>query len=117
MGPESGHGETIDFGNVVRYDIYLDDEKIGETTTPTFVISSLPEGHHVVAVQAIYKNGQSELVTYEVEGTTGLASTQRLTSLGNSEVYDLSGRRMSSARGSKGLYIVRQNGVTRKLLK
>ena len=124
VGPENGQGETIDYGNVVRYDIFLDGVKIGETTMPSFVITNLPDGHHLVAVQAIYKNGQSELVTYEVGQTVGIASVQRLPATATSEVYDLCGRRLdsprSTVRGSqlkKGILIVKKDGKMQKVLK
>jgi translation elongation factor P/translation initiation factor 5A len=125
VGPENGQGEIIDYGNVVRYDIFLDGVKIGETTTPTFVIDGLPAGHHVVAVQAVYKNGVSELATYEIGGTVGIAAVQHLPTASDGEVYDLTGRRVGkssifnvqSSMSKRGVFIVKKDGKMQKCFK
>ena len=72
VGPESGEGEVIDYGNVVRYDIYVDGEKVGETTTPSFVLPPLSDGLHVVGIKAVYFSLQSETTEYEIDITTAI---------------------------------------------
>ena len=74
VGPEEGQGETLDYGNVVRFDIYLDGTKVGQSATPSFVIGPLSEGRHVVGIQAIYRDGQSAIVEYIIEATNATAS-------------------------------------------
>ena len=118
VGPEDGQGETVDYGNIVRFDIYLDGVKVGECPTPQFVFMSLPYGLHTIGICAIYQNGMSEMAEYEVAGTTtGVSDATRLNNKGqiiNNEWYDLQGRRVN---GNGNVYVNVKNGVTRKILK
>ena len=118
VGPESGQGEIVDYGNVVRFDIYLDGKKVGESQTPTFVLSGLSEGSHVVGIRAIYKNGESELVEYVINAATGI-SYMSLTPAGQDAVWSLSGQFLGQSAASlpAGVYLMKKNGKTIKIRK
>lgn len=128
IGPEGGEAEFVDYGNVVRYDIYVDGVKVGESQTSTFTIASLTDGQHTIGIKAIYQNGESEMATYEVNVGTGI-STTRLPSdasmNGNGAIYDLQGRcigrnvssTLPSPTPSKGLYIMKTGNRYIKMTK
>ena len=118
VGPESGQGEIVDYGNVVRFDIYLDGKKVGESQTPTFVLSGLSEGSHVVGIRAIYKNGESELVEYVINVATGISHVS-LTPTGQVAVWSLSGQFLGQSAASlpAGVYLMKKNGKTIKIRK
>ena len=44
VGVAEGESPFIDYGNVVRYDIYVDDVKTGESHTPTYTLTGLSVG-------------------------------------------------------------------------
>ena len=102
VGPEDGQGEQVDYGNIVRFDIYVDGVKVGESTVPQYVIGALPEGRHVVGIQAIYQNGASATTEYVVEGSTAI-STLTVADGSDSQLTDLQGRRVSVPR--RGIYV------------
>ena len=103
VGPENGQGETVDYGNIIRFDIYLDGVKIGETTTPTFTLTPPDGGFHVVGIRAIYKNGESEVAEYSFGDTTAISCTA-INSTADHALYDLQGRHLNSMP-AKGIYI------------
>ncbi len=102
VGPEDGQGEQVDYGNIVRFDIYVDGVKVGESTVPQYVIGALPEGRHVVGIQAIYQNGASATTEYVVEGSTAI-SILTVADGSDSQLTDLQGRRVSVPR--RGIYV------------
>ena len=103
VGPANGQGETVDYGNIIRFDIYLDGQKIGETTTPTFTLTLPDGGYHVVGIRAIYQNGESELTEYAFGDATAISTVAAASSTGNT-LYDLQGRRIGG-QPAKGIYI------------
>lgn len=118
VGPENGEGEVVDYGNVVRYEILVDGEKIGESLTPSFVTPVLSAGSHTVGIKAIYQSGESEIATYQIDSTTGIA----LPTIHTNEptaVYSLSGVYMGEKLASvpAGIYLVKRNGRTIKIRK
>ena len=136
VGPESGEGETVNYGNVVRYEISLDGEKIAEVTTPEFRLPQLTDGDHTIGIKAVYRSGQSQEVTYLISVGTGIARPVVSTAAFNPAlpyaVYSLSGALITSvATGSRstfaaalsttalpaGIYIVKQNDHTFKVRK
>ena len=117
VGPEEGQGETLDYGNVVRFDIYLDGTKVGQSATPSFVIGPLSEGRHVVGIQAIYRDGQSAIVEYIIEATNAIASPAGSPAATAPTFFDLSGRRINQHAPVRGFYLTRQPGITRKIIK
>ncbi|MGM9825906.1 MAG: choice-of-anchor J domain-containing protein [Paludibacteraceae bacterium] len=67
IGPRtSTNTEGEDVGNA-RYEVYLDDELLGQTEQTQFALGTLSIGKHSAAVQAIYRSGRSEKVTLEFE--------------------------------------------------
>lgn len=67
IGPRtSTNTEGEDVGNA-RYEVYLDDELLGQTEQTQFALGTLSIGKHSAAVQAKYRSGRSEKVTLEFE--------------------------------------------------
>ena len=118
VGPENGEGEVVDYGNVVRYDILVDGEKIGESQTASFIIPVLSAGTHTVGIKAIYQSGESEIATYTIEGTAGIAQTAINAAIPTA-VYSLSGVYMGNKLEAvpAGIYLVKHNGKTIKIRK
>lgn len=118
ISPEDGQGEVVDYGNVVRFEISVDGTKIGESQTPTFTIPVLSAGRHTIGIKAIYKSGESEVATYEVEGTAGI-TLNTIDSTSATAVYSLSGTYMGQNARTlpSGIYLVKQNGKTIKIRK
>ena len=118
VSPEDGQGEVVDYGNVVRFEISVDGTMIGESTEPTFVIPVLSAGSHTIGIKAIYKSGESEVATYEIEGTAGI-TLNTISSTAPTAVYSLSGTYMGQGVKSlpSGIYLVKQNGKTIKIRK
>ena len=120
VGPESGDAPVIDYGNVVRYDIYLDGVKVGESTTPNYTFTDMAMGQHTIGIVAVYQNGSSEMAEYVVDVTTGIATVMLDSAVdASSEVYSLSGQRMETRWGSlpKGIYLVKKNNENIKVQK
>ena len=111
VGPEDGQGAVLDYGNVVRFDIYLDGEKIGESQSPSFVIKNLTEGYHEIGICAVYQNGQSEMAFYEMgDDITAISSQTSNLKSQTSNLYDLQGRKIENRKSvnrklPKGIYV------------
>ena len=111
VGPASGQGAFVDYGNVVRFDIYLDGEKIGESRSPSFVIEELTEDYHIIGICAVYENGQSEMAYYEIGTTTAVISHLTPLTSHPSPLYDLQGRKIDNRKSvnrklPKGIYVM-----------
>ena len=106
VGPENGGGETVDYGNVIRYDIYLDGTKIAETTTPAYTFTNLSEGMHTVGIIAIYQHGQSEMGTITINVDTAISLPTLSTNNSAPQIFDLSGRKIKTPSLSHGVYIM-----------
>lgn len=120
VGPESGDAPVIDYGNVVRYDIYLDGVKVGESTTPNYTFTDMAMGQHTIGIVAVYQNGSSEMAEYVVDVTTGIATIMLDSAVdASSEIYSLSGQRMEARWSSlpKGIYLVKKNNEYIKVQK
>jgi len=114
VGPKSGEGETVDYGNILHYEIYLDKKKVDETETPRYTFTDLTPGSHTIGVRAIYKNGASAIT----EQTIIVSGVYDIVTDGANEVetyFDIQGRPLSGAPES-GIYIVRKNGKYAKIL-
>ena len=117
IGPEDGENEVVDYGNVVKYEIYLDGVKIGESTTPTYTIPSISEGRHTVGIKAIYLNGESEMSTYTISGTSGIADIVTGESDAPAQYYDMHGRIVDFTSAPAGIYIRRCGSSAAKVVK
>lgn len=116
VGPADGGNTAVDYGNVVRYDIYLDGKKVGESTTATFTISNVPAGSHTVGVVAVYKNSVSEMGTYNIVAS-GIGSVRLEPMSADAEVYDVFGRKINAKLQSlpRGVYVVKSGNSVRKV--
>ena len=60
-------------GTPVRYEVYLDGNKLGETDANEWLLENLVEGSHTAGVKSIYASGVSEMaVTNFVVGSSGI---------------------------------------------
>ena len=116
VGPEDGQGEVISYGNVLRFDISVDGQKVGESTEPVFTLPPLTDGQHTIGIKAIYKNGESEEATYVIDVTTGMDVVRSGLGSDGPAYYNLNGQRVTNLQSS-AIYLVKQNGRTRKLMK
>lgn len=121
VGPADGQGETVDYGNIVRFDITLDGQKLGESAQPVFTLPKLSAGRHVVGIQAVYLHAQSEVTEYILDVTTGISTLLKDGGewAGKQAVYSLSGQYIGtdSTRLPAGIYLLKQNGKTLKVRK
>lgn len=117
IGPEDGENEVVDYGNVVKYEIYLDGVKIGESTTPTFTIPSVTAGRHTVGIKAIYLNGESEMSTCTISGTSGITDIVTGESDAPAQYYDMHGRLVDFTSAPAGVYIRRSGSKAAKVVK
>lgn len=117
VGPENGQGETVDYGNVIRFEIFLDGTLIGESTTPSFTLPPLSGGSHTIGIRAIYQSGQSEFTEYTINATgiAHLPVQPRQAWEGATALFNLQGQQVRG--GGHGLYLIRQNGKTTKICK
>ena len=119
VGPGDGEAPFVDYGNVIRYDIYLDGVKVGESTTPTYTFESLAPGQHVVGIKAIYKNGESEMGEYIIDVVSGIETVTLDTTMPSGEVYNLSGQKLGTRLIDlpAGIYLVKSNNQYKKVQK
>ncbi|MBO4851845.1 MAG: fibronectin type III domain-containing protein [Prevotella sp.] len=117
IGPENGEAPFVDYGNVLHYDIYLDGTKVGESTTPTYTISHLTEGTHIVGVTAVYQGGESPAGTFTIT-VTGIARETLSPASTPSFIYNIAGQQVGNdpSRLSRGFYIIHQGSQTKKTL-
>jgi len=116
VGTENGQGQTVDYGNVLRFEISLDGERVGQTTEAEFVLPPLSEGQHTIGVKAVYQNGESEEAVYVLTVSTGMAAVST-TREEPAAVYSLSGQYVGHRLRClpAGLYIVKQRNRTFKV--
>ncbi|MBR5688409.1 MAG: choice-of-anchor J domain-containing protein [Prevotella sp.] len=119
VGPGEGEAPFVDYGNVIRYEIYLDGVKVGESTTPTYTFESLTPGQHVVGIKAIYKNGESEMGEYVIDVVSGIATVRLDTMTTDGEVYNLSGQKLGTRLSDlpAGIYLVKSGNEYKKVQK
>lgn len=109
VGPAEGSEAVIDYGNVVRFDIFVDGEKVGEATEAVFTLPPLTSGTHTIGIQAVYQNGSSTIGEYVISiDPTALPKVlcEAAHPLQH-QVYDLQGRVIADSLSSlnKGIYI------------
>ena len=116
--PKDGGGLTLDYGNVVKYVIYLDGKKIGESTTPSYVLTGLTEGNHTIGVEAVYKNATSEMATYEIV-VSGIGTVKADAMPVDAQVFTLSGQKVNGDVKSlpRGVYVVKSASGVMKVRK
>jgi hypothetical protein len=116
VGPAGGEERYIDYGNVVRYDITLDDMLVAQSDTPTCVLPDVTAGNHVIGITAVYKNATSATTKYSIVVT----SVGRAVLTGSSdkapEYYNLQGQMINNLEGH-GVVIVKQGNTIKKLMR
>ncbi len=113
VGPDENEAQSVDYGNVVCYEIYVDGEKAGETNEPEFTIPALGPGDHTIEIVAVYRNGRSEAGVY----TLTTAGLQRIEceSAATAEYFDLMGRKLAAP--ASGVSIQRRGNNVTKLIR
>lgn len=116
--PEDGGGLTLDYGNVVKYVIYLDGKKVGESSTPSYELTGLTDGNHTIGVEAVYKNATSEMATYEIV-VSGVGTVKVNAIPVDAEVFTLSGQKVNGDIQSlpRGVYVVKSAAGVKKIRK
>lgn len=114
VGPESGEGEMIDYGNIRHFEIYLDGEMTATTTAPEFLFTDLTPGEHKIGVCAVYLETKSEIAEITVNVSSGVAeiATEDADILG---IYDVNGMKVSD--DAKGVLIVRTSKGAFKVIR
>lgn len=69
VGVKDGGTEFVDYGNIIRFDIYIDGVLSGYSETPSFVLPELSAEKHIIGIKAIYKYGESETTEYILDLT------------------------------------------------
>ena len=113
VGPEDGEGETVDYGNILHFEVSLDGKQVGTTETPEFLLTDLTPGDHTVGVQAVYKESRSQVAELRINvsavGEITVADKEEI--LG---IYDVNGCEVSA--DAKGVLIVRTTNGTHKII-
>ena len=111
VGKPDGQGDYIDYGNVVGYDIYLDGNKVGESTQPEYVVTGIGEGEHTAGIVTRYLHSNSAMTeyTFGVSAAIDRISSDNAPESAETEIFDISGRRVERC-GESGIYIIRQGG-------
>lgn len=99
VGVKDGGAEFVDYGNIIRFDIYIDGVLAGNSEIPSFVLPDLSAEKHTIGIKAIYKSGESETTEYILDLTqsgVGLFSEVRgYEGTGVREMFNLNGQRVS----------------------
>ena len=119
VGPAEGSETSVDYGNVLHYNVYLDNVKVGEPETAEFTVSGLTAGTHTIAIEAVYKNAVSDKGYYNIEVSSIGSITAADAIPADAEVYSLSGQRLSTTLSAlpKGIYMVKDGAKTIKVRK
>ncbi len=122
-------------GKAQRYEVYLDNERLGETQNNEWLLENLTTGNHQAGVKSIYASGASEMAVVNFSiATSGIIgnisesfritstpATITITGIGESDtvaVYDVAGRQAAVSRTgntavagglANGVYIVKVN--------
>lgn len=118
VGPAEGDVSFIEYGNVIRYDIYVDGVKVGESTEPSYVITGLSAGSHTIGIKAIYKNGESEMAEYTIN-ITKVGDVEVFGTNAKSGIYNLSGQYVGESLSAlpTGIYFVKSGTQFKKIRK
>lgn len=113
IGPDEKEAQSIDYGNVVSYEIFVDGEKAGETSEAEFTLPPLAPGDHTIEIVAVYRNGRSEAGVY----TLTTAGLQRIecANAAPGEYFDLMGRKLAAP--AAGVTLLRRGTNVTKLIR
>ena len=108
VGVKDGGAEFVDYGNIIRFDIYIDGVLAGYTETPSFILPELSAEKHTIGIKAIYKSGESETTEYVLDLTQSGISLPGTSPKEESQMlYNLNGQRVS--KGYRGIVINKGN--------
>lgn len=96
-----GSQAFVDYGNIDHFNIFVDGTKVAESKTSSFTLLDVEPGNHTIGIQAVYKNGQSEIVEYQIV-VAGIGEVK--VNSGKQTVYSISGMRMGGNL-PRGIYI------------
>lgn len=113
--PQDGVTETVDYGNVDHFEIFLDGKLHGTSATPSYAIADFPEGTHEIGIKAVYLSGESKTVSHSVTMTSGVSGIPT-GSDGNGRLFDLWGNPVTDP-AAHGVYILMQNGKSSKVIR
>ena len=116
--PENGGGTVMNYGNVVKFNIYLDNTKVGETDKSEYSLTGLTEGTHTIGIEAVYKNATSEMATYQLV-VSSIGEVTISTMPAKAEVFTLSGQKMNCSVDAlpQGVYVVKSGNKVMKVRK
>ena len=105
VGVKDGGAEFVDYGNIIRFDIYIDGVLAGYTETPSFILPELSAEKHTIGIKAIYKSGESETTEYVLDLTqSGISQIEERGERSEERaLFNLNGQRVS--KGYRGIVI------------
>jgi hypothetical protein len=106
---KDGGAEFVDYGNIIRFDIYIDGVLAGYTETPSFILPELSAEKHTIGIKAIYKAGESETTEYVLDLTqSGISLIEERGERSEERaLFNLNGQRVS--KGYRGIVINKGN--------
>ena len=109
VGVKDGGAEFVDYGNIIRFDIYIDGVLAGYTETPSFILPELSAEKHTIGIKAIYKSGESEMTEYVLDLTqSGISQIEERGERSEERaLFNLNGQRVS--KGYRGIVINKGN--------
>ncbi len=118
VGPSEGTDKSMDYGNVVKYNVYLDGTLVGESSVPSFTLTGISSGDHTIGLEAVYKNSTSERSYYHIStSAVGAVSVEAIPA--DASVYNLNGQLLASPLETQpqGLYVVKYGDKAVKVRK
>lgn len=107
VGPDEKEATSVDFGNIINFEIAIDGEKVAETTSAECTLPPLSGGDHTIAITAVYRSGRSQAGLY----TLSVASVTEIEYPGGqTEFHDLQGRRTVTPKG----FVISNNKIILK---
>ena len=98
----------MDYGNVVKYNVYLDGTLVAESSVPSFTLTGISSGDHTIGLEAVYKNATSERSYYDISTSAiGVVCVEAIPA--DAHVYNLNGQLLASPLETQpqGLYVVK----------
>ena len=100
------------------YNVYRNDALITATpvTETTYTANYTADKNDVYKVAAVYNIGESHATTANWDSGAGISEMNTAATNASTEVYDLSGRKVSNEKLARGgIYIIRNGKQTRKV--
>ena len=64
VGPAESADATVDYGNVINYEVFLDGGLVGRSDSAAYELTNVSVGTHTVGIRAVYMNSESKTTTY-----------------------------------------------------